>query len=92
MSADFDRWQNQLDPDAKLCTCGHIKAKHEHYRPGTDCGTCTQEVCTAFRQQVTEHDRERQEALRSRRVWLIIALFTVAFWAVVVLAILHLIR
>lgn len=25
----------------KLCTCGHEKAAHQHYRRGTDCALCT---------------------------------------------------
>ena len=29
-----------------LCTCGHRKASHRHYRRGTDCGLCS---CQKFR-------------------------------------------
>jgi len=31
------------------CTCGHARAAHDHYRPGTDCGACGAEGCDAFR-------------------------------------------
>ncbi|MHA6626917.1 hypothetical protein ACU61A_15890 [Pseudonocardia sichuanensis] len=33
-------------PDA--CTCGHDKAVHGHYRPGTDCGSCGPSGCPRF--------------------------------------------
>jgi hypothetical protein len=31
------------------CACGHARAAHEHYRPGTDCGACGAEGCEMFR-------------------------------------------
>ncbi len=31
------------------CTCGHSMAAHEHYRPGSDCGTCGRAACGEFR-------------------------------------------
>ncbi|HYH30032.1 MAG TPA: hypothetical protein VD903_06570 [Pseudonocardia sp.] len=38
------------------CTCGHGRAAHEHYRPGSDCGTCGRAACAEFR---PEHGRWR---------------------------------
>ncbi|WP_375387375.1 hypothetical protein [uncultured Amnibacterium sp.] len=32
-----------------VCVCGHTHDAHEHYRRGTDCGTCGPEVCPRFR-------------------------------------------
>lgn len=32
-----------------LCECGHLKAAHVHYRPGTDCGACGRRACPKFR-------------------------------------------
>lgn len=29
-----------------LCSCGHPRAAHEHYRPGADCSQCP---CREFR-------------------------------------------
>jgi hypothetical protein len=34
-----------IDP----CVCGHGHAAHEHYRPGSDCGTCGRMGCAEFR-------------------------------------------
>lgn len=31
------------------CTCGHERASHRHYRPGSDCAECPAGVCTTFR-------------------------------------------
>jgi hypothetical protein len=31
------------------CTCGHSRGAHEHYRPGSDCGTCGRLGCGEFR-------------------------------------------
>lgn len=31
------------------CACGHTAAAHEHYRPGTDCGSCGPAICRALR-------------------------------------------
>ena len=34
----------------KLCrTCGCPQQRHEHYRNGTDCGSCGRAVCPRFR-------------------------------------------
>jgi len=33
------------------CVCGHGRAAHEHYRPGSDCGTCGREGCMEYRAQ-----------------------------------------
>ncbi|MEV1295761.1 hypothetical protein [Pseudonocardia sp. NPDC049635] len=30
------------------CVCGCPADHHEHYRPGTDCGTCGQAVCPRY--------------------------------------------
>jgi len=37
-----------IDPDDALCTCGHARAAHEHYRPGTDCSLCPAGDCDRF--------------------------------------------
>ncbi|WP_211770117.1 hypothetical protein [Kutzneria sp. CA-103260] len=31
---------------ATTCECGHARAAHEHYRPGSDCALCD---CPRFR-------------------------------------------
>jgi hypothetical protein len=31
------------------CGCGHARAEHEHFRAGTDCGTCGGPLCARFR-------------------------------------------
>lgn len=33
----------------KPCACGHGRAAHDHYRPGTDCGACGATGCAAYR-------------------------------------------
>ncbi|WP_304118504.1 hypothetical protein [Mycolicibacterium bacteremicum] len=32
----------------EICQCGHGRAAHEHYRPGTDCALCGPQVCQAY--------------------------------------------
>jgi hypothetical protein len=27
-------------PAGRLCSCGHVKQAHQHYRRGTDCSAC----------------------------------------------------
>jgi hypothetical protein len=34
---------------ATCCRCGHDAAAHEHFRPGSDCGTCGAARCDRFR-------------------------------------------
>jgi hypothetical protein len=36
-----------IDP----CVCGHSRGAHEHYRPGSDCGTCGRAGCVEYRPQ-----------------------------------------
>jgi hypothetical protein len=36
------------DMDSTPCLCGHPRWTHEHYRRGTDCGTCGRRVCPWF--------------------------------------------
>src|SRR4051794_12434700 len=31
-----------------VCTCGHVREAHEHYRRGSDCGICGRETCQGF--------------------------------------------
>lgn len=31
------------------CACGHARATHDHYRPGTDCGACGATGCSSYR-------------------------------------------
>ena len=33
------------------CTCGHGRADHQHYRPGSDCGICGAQLCASFRRR-----------------------------------------
>ena len=39
----------------RVCVCGHSPQLHEHYRAGSDCGTCGvkdgEKVCPKFRQR-----------------------------------------
>lgn len=37
------------DPVVEPCACGHARAAHDHYRPGSDCGACGADDCTEFR-------------------------------------------
>jgi hypothetical protein len=39
------------------CACGHARQMHQHYRPGTDCGTCGAAVCPKFRKLKTARQR-----------------------------------
>jgi hypothetical protein len=32
-----------------ICTCGHARSSHEHYRPGSDCSLCTAGACVRYR-------------------------------------------
>jgi hypothetical protein len=32
----------------KLCSCGHGREAHEHYRKGSDCGICGVAGCAAY--------------------------------------------
>lgn len=34
---------------SSLCVCGHDRAAHAHYRPGTECALCADGSCTRFR-------------------------------------------
>lgn len=36
----------QVEP---RCICGHERDRHEHYRAGTDCGSCGRVRCPRFR-------------------------------------------
>ena len=31
------------------CLCGHDRIAHDHYRGGTDCATCSDQLCRTFR-------------------------------------------
>ena len=31
-----------------ICSCGHPREGHHHYRRGTDCGICGSEICPSF--------------------------------------------
>lgn len=33
----------------RLCACGHGPRMHEHYRPGSDCGSCGPHLCARYR-------------------------------------------
>lgn len=33
----------------RSCACGHPASAHEHYRAGSDCGSCGPVVCPAYR-------------------------------------------
>jgi hypothetical protein len=55
---------------APVCMCGHLKAVHERYRPGLDCGKC---------------DCRHYETARERRgqavaVWAAVIVGCAAFW------------
>lgn len=45
---------DETDP---LCTCGHPRTAHEHYRPGTECSLCPLGGCTRFKR-----DKRRPKA------------------------------
>ena len=36
---DRRRFRAQVRAETAVCRCGCLRAVHEHYRPGTDCGT-----------------------------------------------------
>jgi len=52
-------------PVVDPCTCGHARADHEHYRPGSDCGVCGAQSCASFRRR---GGRVRQALRRLRLV------------------------
>jgi hypothetical protein len=58
---------------APVCMCGHLKAVHEHYRPGFDCGKCD---CGHYE---TARGRRRQAVA----VWAAVIVGYAAFWAAV---------
>ena len=31
-----------------MCRCGHTQDVHDHYRPGSDCGSCGTQRCPRF--------------------------------------------
>jgi len=33
------------------CLCGHERAAHEHWRPGSDCGACGAAACCVYRRR-----------------------------------------
>ena len=33
----------------RRCACGHVADTHQHYRAGSDCGTCGRETCPRYR-------------------------------------------
>jgi hypothetical protein len=33
----------------EVCTCGHGRDAHEHYRPGTECSLCAPGDCQRYR-------------------------------------------
>ena len=35
--------------EEQLCVCGHVKAAHQHFRAGSDCGSCGAQKCPAYR-------------------------------------------
>ena len=39
----------QHDKADSLCCCRHSRDAHTHYRGGTECAHCGQEVCSSFR-------------------------------------------
>ena len=54
-------------PDVQLCTCGHPEEMHEHYRPGTDCGSCGARGCDSFRPADVAPTRNPLRKLLRRR-------------------------
>lgn len=42
-------WLGLIPPLPTLCRCGHDAEHHEHWRDGSDCGTCGPDVCDRFR-------------------------------------------
>jgi hypothetical protein len=43
--------------DGPLCTCGHGRQAHQHYRRGTDCALC---ACAGFRRPFLSRLRLRR--------------------------------
>jgi hypothetical protein len=35
-------------PVGEICTCGHVREAHDHYRRGSDCGVCGAERCRRY--------------------------------------------
>jgi hypothetical protein len=42
---------------ALTCLCGCPETRHEHFRDGTDCGTCGYPTCPYYRPVETYRDR-----------------------------------
>lgn len=55
------------DPALRLCACGHEEDVHEHYRPGSDCGSCGSRACGSFRPADAERSRNPLARLFRRR-------------------------
>lgn len=55
-----------------ICVCGHEWGRHEHYRVGTDCGTCPVGECLAYRSM-------RGTSVAMLFVWLTLAVAGVGF-------------
>ncbi|MEQ3548982.1 hypothetical protein WIS52_00750 [Pseudonocardia nematodicida] len=51
---------------ADVCTCGHDRDAHEHYRAGSDCGACGAD-CRAFRSSAAPKARRRPRLFDRRR-------------------------
>ena len=51
------------DHQGSACICGHLYEAHQHYRAGTDCGTCAATTCARYRRA----DSLRVRAVRALR-------------------------
>ena len=50
----------KTEQQSNMCSCGHAREAHEHYRPGTECAICDVRSCSAFTAvTVTEYTRTR---------------------------------
>ncbi|WP_157357741.1 hypothetical protein [Amycolatopsis nigrescens] len=47
--------------EEQMCVCGHAKAAHQHFRPGSDCGSCGVQKCPEFRR-----DKRAERQLKAR--------------------------
>lgn len=48
MSTKQTRAQRRPAQTTAMCTCGHPREAHEHFRRGTECSICDIRACSAF--------------------------------------------
>lgn len=53
------RWSWPQMVSQGVCDCAHDRAMHQHFRGGTDCGSCGSGTCSAFRKRTATTSKWR---------------------------------